>query len=89
VSSIREYGFALEQLLPHFCSNAAKVLCLPKKGRVQEGADADLVGLDKDTLAVRHVIANGRVLVRGGEFCAEAQQDPTRQERAEMEHATR
>jgi len=77
--AVHEHGFELEELLPHFTCNVANVLKLPKKGRIEPDADADLVVLDKDTLQIRHVVARGRVFVRDGRFCDEPQPDPSRQ----------
>ncbi len=56
----------LERSLPAFTSNVADLLRLPNKGRVEIGADADLVVLDED-FAVRHVMALGQWLVRDQE----------------------
>jgi beta-aspartyl-dipeptidase (metallo-type) len=59
-------GHALEDVLPVFTSNVATLLRLGKKGRIEVGADADLVVLD-DTHGIRDVMARGRFVVRGGE----------------------
>jgi beta-aspartyl-dipeptidase (metallo-type) len=56
----------LERALPLVTRNAAEVLNLSRKGRLEPGADADLVVLRKKTLDIVHVIAKGRVLVRDG-----------------------
>ena len=56
-------GHALEDVLPVFTSNVASVLRLASKGRIDVGADADLVVLD-DEHRVRDVMARGRFLVR-------------------------
>lgn len=58
-------GLPLEQALPAFTSNVAKLLRLSDKGRIAIGADADLVALDADGNA-NLVIARGRVHVRDG-----------------------
>jgi beta-aspartyl-dipeptidase (metallo-type) len=60
-----EGGLPLADALPAFTSNAADLLRLPRKGRLEAGADADLVVLD-DTHRVRDVMAQGRWMVRGG-----------------------
>src|SRR5690606_11500982 len=68
VETVRELmraGRPLESVLPFFTSNVARLLRLPRKGRLAEGADADLVVLDPDG-AVRHVMARGRWHVRDG-----------------------
>lgn len=60
-----ERGFPLADVLPMFTSNVASVLRLPRKGRVEAGADADLVVLDARH-RVRDVFARGRLLVERG-----------------------
>lgn len=58
-------GDELERVLPAFTSNVAASLRLPAKGRIDVGADADLVVLDADG-KVRDVMARGRWQVREG-----------------------
>ena len=57
-------GRPLEQVLPAFTSSPARLLRLPRKGRLVEGADADLVVLGADG-AAEDVMARGRWVVRG------------------------
>ena len=52
-------GQPLERVLPAFGANQARLLLLPRKGRLSEGADADLVVLDDDG-SVDDVMARGR-----------------------------
>lgn len=52
-------GLPLAQALPAFTSNVARLLRLPGKGVIAEGADADLIVLDPDR-SIRDVIAGGR-----------------------------
>ena len=52
-------GQPLERVLPAFGANQASLLLLPRKGRLSEGADADLVVLDEDG-SVEVVMARGR-----------------------------
>jgi beta-aspartyl-dipeptidase (metallo-type) len=61
--SLLACGRPLEQVLPAFTSNPARLLRLPRKGRLAEGADADLVVLGADGTAA-DVMARGRWLVR-------------------------
>jgi beta-aspartyl-dipeptidase (metallo-type) len=59
-------GWRLEELLPFLTTNPARVLRLERKGRLEPGCDADVLVVERDTLAIRHVMASGRVLVRDG-----------------------
>jgi beta-aspartyl-dipeptidase (metallo-type) len=47
-------------------SNAARVLKLRDRGRIGAGACADLVVVERESLAIRHVIAGGELRVRDG-----------------------
>jgi beta-aspartyl-dipeptidase (metallo-type) len=67
VASVSAEGLSLEDVLPLFTCNTARVLHLPRKGRVQVGMDADLLILDAQTLAVVHVLARGRQMLRHGQ----------------------
>lgn len=58
-------GRALQEVLPFFTSNVAKVLRLPGRGVLAPGGAADLVVLDDDN-KVRDVLARGRWMVRAG-----------------------
>ena len=58
-------GQPLERVLPAFTSNPARLLMLPRKGRLAPGADADLVVLD-ETGGVAEVMARGRWHVQAG-----------------------
>jgi beta-aspartyl-dipeptidase (metallo-type) len=58
-------GQPLERVLPAFGANQARLLLLPRKGRLAEGADADLVVLDEDG-SVEDVMARGRWHVLAG-----------------------
>lgn len=60
-----ECGEPLERVLPAFTANPARLLQLPRKGRLAAGADADLVVLD-GAGGVADVMARGRWHVRGG-----------------------
>jgi beta-aspartyl-dipeptidase (metallo-type) len=63
---VREEGFALEQVLPLVTATPARVLQLKSKGHLRDGADADLLVLDQQSLELRSVIARGRVLLKDG-----------------------
>ncbi len=58
-------GQPLERVLPAFTSNPARLLMLPRKGRLAAGCDADLVVLDSDG-GVQDVMARGRWHVQDG-----------------------
>jgi beta-aspartyl-dipeptidase (metallo-type) len=60
-------GLSLEQALPPFTSNPARLLRLAGKGTIRAGADADLVALDA-TGRAQTVIIRGTVHVHGGEL---------------------
>jgi beta-aspartyl-dipeptidase (metallo-type) len=59
-------GMPLATALPAFTSNPARLLRLAGKGRLEPGADADLVALDA-TGAAHTVIIRGEIHVRDGQ----------------------
>jgi beta-aspartyl-dipeptidase (metallo-type) len=65
-SCILEHKFPIEQMLSLITANTAKVLKLEQKGRLDEGKDADILVLRKDSLEIKDVICNGRHLFRSG-----------------------
>lgn len=67
---VLRHGFALEDVLPLVTTNTATVLKLRSKGRLERGCDADVAVLERESLAPRHVIAAGRVLMRNGAVVA-------------------
>lgn len=64
--AVQEWEVPLQHVVRAVSSNAARNLGLSAKGKVQSGADADIVLLDADTLAVTDVWARGRRLVADG-----------------------
>ncbi|HVS13988.1 MAG TPA: beta-aspartyl-peptidase [Thermoanaerobaculia bacterium] len=68
-------GVPLERALPPFTRNVADLLRLPAKGRIEVGADADLVALDASG-RVRHVMAGGVWQVRDGETTRRGRFEP-------------
>ncbi len=68
VAAVREDGLALGEVLPLFTAHPAAALKLHRKGRLEQGMDADVLILRERTLEVVHVFARGRPLVRDGRF---------------------
>ena len=62
---VLEHGYSLEEVLRLVTTNTASVLKL-KKGRIEVGADADVVVLTRRDLEVRDVVSGGRRLVKEG-----------------------
>lgn len=58
-------GHCLDQILPAFTTNPARLLKLEGKGVISAGASADLLCLD-ESHAVRDVMARGQWMVRDG-----------------------
>ena len=52
-------GFSMDQILPFYSTNVARLLRLPGKGRIAEGMDADLLLIDNQQ-QLTHVMARGR-----------------------------
>ncbi|WP_291990853.1 beta-aspartyl-peptidase [Luteitalea sp.] len=65
IAELLSDGLALQDVLPAFTSNVARLLRLPHKGRIEVGGDADLVVLDA-THRAHHVMARGAWHVRAG-----------------------
>jgi beta-aspartyl-dipeptidase (metallo-type) len=63
---ILEFKIPIERMLQFVTSNPAKILKLSRKGKIAPGMDADLLILQKDSLEIRHVIANGKLMIRDG-----------------------
>jgi beta-aspartyl-dipeptidase (metallo-type) len=63
-----ERGFTLEQVLPLVTSNTARVLKLGRKGRLEQGLDADALVLRRETLEITHLFARGKQMIRCGEL---------------------
>lgn len=64
--AVLEESVPLETALQVITSNPAKVLKLSNKGHIQTGKDADLVLLNKETLTIKTVFAQGKVMVKDG-----------------------
>jgi beta-aspartyl-dipeptidase (metallo-type) len=59
-------GLSLDEVLPYFTNNVAKLMRLHGKGYLAKGQDADLLVLDEN-LKLQHVMANGRWHIKNGE----------------------
>ncbi|MDX1995512.1 MAG: amidohydrolase family protein [bacterium] len=80
VTSLQDGVVPLETLLPCFTTNAADILKLKRKGRIQENHDADVVILRDGSWEVVHVFANGQHFVRDGRLIRQSQQQRLLQE---------
>jgi beta-aspartyl-dipeptidase (metallo-type) len=67
---VQEGGIPLEEILPLVTSNTARILGLKRKGRLEFGAMADVVVMDRDSLEIVHVISSGKWMVRDGKELA-------------------
>lgn len=65
-SCVLDHGLPLDLVLSLVTLNTSGILRLPRKGRLQEGADADLLVLRKDGLELREVLAGGLRLWKDG-----------------------
>lgn len=63
--AVLQGGVALSDALKPVTANPAFLLKLVNKGKVEEGADADLVMADADTLEIDTVIAKGVIMISG------------------------
>ncbi len=63
---VLEHDFTLEEVLPLATANTARILRLPRKGRIEAGLDADVLVLSRDALEVVEVLAAGHRLIRDG-----------------------
>lgn len=65
---VQEVGMGLDEALPYLTANPAKALGIyPAKGCVQEGADADILLMDKD-MNLHTVIARGEIMMEEGKL---------------------
>lgn len=64
--AVLNYKVNLEDALKVITSNVADNLKLKSKGRIQEGKDADLVLVHKETLEIQDVFAKGRTMMFNG-----------------------
>ncbi|WP_152657960.1 beta-aspartyl-peptidase [Oceanobacillus sp. CFH 90083] len=64
IATVKKQAMSIEEVLPLVTSNTAAALKLNNKGGIQEGKDADVLILDKKTLALEHVFAKGRHMLK-------------------------
>lgn len=68
IAAVKNQNMALQEILPLVTSNTADALKLSKKGSIQEDKDADVLLLNKETLALEHVFAKGRHMLENKEL---------------------
>jgi beta-aspartyl-dipeptidase (metallo-type) len=66
VDCVRTNVVDLEGALALATRNTARILKLHDRGELERGRRADLLVLDRDSLALRHVVCGGRIAVRDG-----------------------
>lgn len=66
VKTIEAGDLTVEEVLRLVTTNTAEALKLENKGVIEEGRDADLLVLSKDTFEIEHVIAKGQHMVEDG-----------------------
>jgi beta-aspartyl-dipeptidase (metallo-type) len=59
--AVLQHGLSLENALPAFTASPAAIWGLPRKGVIAPGADADLLLLDPQTLAIEATVAGGQL----------------------------
>lgn len=67
VEAVQEAGLSLTEVFRLVTTNTANALCLDKKGCLGKKYDADVIVLEKDALALKHVLAKGQLMVADGE----------------------
>ncbi|HEX8153533.1 MAG TPA: amidohydrolase family protein [Thermoanaerobaculia bacterium] len=63
---VHERAASLEEALALVTGNTARVLKLRDAGTIAAGNRADILVLERESLALRHVICNGEIVVRDG-----------------------
>jgi beta-aspartyl-dipeptidase (metallo-type) len=64
LACVDELAYPLEKLVPLVTQNAARVLKLAGKGRLERGADADLILVERSSRRITDCMAGGRWLLR-------------------------
>ncbi len=65
---IKERILGIEDAIKVVSTNVAEHLELHEKGRIEEGKDADILLLEKDSLELKYVISMGKILIRNGKI---------------------
>ncbi|MFD1412411.1 beta-aspartyl-peptidase [Oceanobacillus jeddahense] len=68
IAAVKNQNMALQEILPLVTSNTADALKLSKKGGIQKDKDADVLLLNKETLALEHVFAKGHHMLENKEL---------------------
>ena len=68
---VQDSALDLEQLLPLVTENTARALKLDNQGKLEPGMLANALVLDRKTLELKEVIAQGRRMVKDGKVVAE------------------
>lgn len=68
ISCIKNGEISIEKAIMTITSNPARIYKLKGKGFIKEGMDADIVLVDEDTLKIKSVLANGRLMVSNEEI---------------------
>ena len=68
ISCIKNAEISIEKAIMTITSNPARIYKLKGKGFIKEGMDADIVLVDEDTLKIKSVLANGRLMVSNEEI---------------------
>jgi beta-aspartyl-dipeptidase (metallo-type) len=71
---VLEARMPLQDVLPHFTSNTAKVLKFETKGSLEAKKDADILILDKDALQIQHLLARGQQMIQDGQIIKQSLQ---------------
>lgn len=67
ITTMREQGLSIEEVLPLVTSNTASALAFNHKGQLCDKADADVLILDRETLELNHVFAKGQHMIKNKE----------------------
>jgi beta-aspartyl-dipeptidase (metallo-type) len=75
VESVQNKSFSIEQILPFFTNNTARVLKLKNKGSLKAQFDADVLVMKEGSLEIVHLFARGQQLIKDGESVKQSQEE--------------